>query len=230
MPIDLVPFGFTPTESLVYTALISSGPTSAYLLSKTVGVARANVYQALNGLVTKGVASRVSDSPQVFRPIGPPALLAMVSEREAAKLDLLESQVEAHDQPGAETTFAFASERSFRELVLRSAVRASQVSCVATGAVLSGLNPIWRKRLADGAVTRLWHIGTSQQDVAIEPSGNVEHATVAKYFSANPVLLLTPDAAIVGREAEGEELQGYWSSDSLWIGAIQGVVDAITRA
>jgi len=230
MSIDLVPFGFTPTESLVYTALLNSGPTSAYLLSKRVGVARANVYQALNGLVTKGVAHRVSDSPQVFRPIGPPALLAMVSEREAARLDLLESQVAAHGQSGAETTVAFGSARSFRELALRSAVRASQVSCVATGAVLSSINPIWRKRLADGAVTHLWVIGTSPQDLAMAPSGSVENATVAKYFSTNPVLLLTPDAAIVGVGTQGEELEGHWSSDPVWIGAIQGVVDAITRA
>ena len=70
MPIDLSPFGFTPTETHVYSALLDRGFTSAYALAKSIGVARANVYQALNGLVSKGAAIRVSESPQVFRPIG----------------------------------------------------------------------------------------------------------------------------------------------------------------
>jgi sugar-specific transcriptional regulator TrmB len=230
MPIDLVPFGFTPTESLAYNALISRGPTSAYSVSKTMGVARANVYQALNGLVSKGAASRVSDNPQVFRPIGPPALLAMVSQREVAKLEALEAQVVAHHQPGAETTLAFGSERSFRELALRLAVRASRVLCLGTSPVVSGLNPIWRKREADGAETDLWVIGVAHEDFPAPLSGTVDSLTAKRYFGANPALLVTPDAVMIGCEVEGGELKGHWSSDSLWIGAVRGMADAIIGA
>jgi len=230
MPIDLEPFGFTPTESLAYNALIDRGPTSAYNVSKTMGVARANVYQALNGLVSKGVATRVSDSPQVFRPVGPSALLAMVSQREVTKLERLEAQVAAHHEPGVETTFPFSSERSFRELALRLAVRASSVLCVGTSPVLCGLNPIWRKREADGVDTHLWVIGLVDQDLAGPVSGTIDALAATGYFGSNPALLVTPDAVIIGCEVEEGELRGYWSSDPVWIGAVKGTADAISGA
>ncbi len=230
MPMDLVPFGFTPTESMVYAALVDCGPSSAYSLSKTTAVARANVYQALNGLVSKGAAKRVSKTPQIFRPTGPASLLAMVAERETAKLDLLEAQISTHGQIGAEATFSFESERSFKELALRLAVRASRVMCIATAAVLSGLTPIWRKRHADQAQTDLWVVGDEPQGLSIPLTGTVAPETVRRYFSTDLRLLLTPDAAMLGLEPSDGQLSGYWSSDPLWMGAIRGTADAITGA
>ncbi|MHC4180247.1 MAG: helix-turn-helix domain-containing protein [Planctomycetota bacterium] len=228
MSINLIPFGFTPTESLAYSALLDRGPTSAYSLSKVIGVARANVYQALNGLVTKGAAAKVSDSPQVFRPTGATSLLAMVAEREAAKLDLLESQVAAHNQPGENATIAFRNERSFQELALRLAVRAPRVLCIANSSVMTGLTPIWRKRQADEAETYLWIIGTPTPDLALPVAGSLEPGALRKLFAADPVLILTPEAAILGQAPKDGELSGYWSSDPLWLGSIRGTVQALT--
>ncbi len=54
--IDLTPFGFTPTENLAYGALLDLGPSSGYAVAKELSIARANAYQALNGLVAKGAA------------------------------------------------------------------------------------------------------------------------------------------------------------------------------
>ena len=45
--IDLTPFGFTPTESLVYEVLLRNGPGTGYAIARAAGLARANVYLSL---------------------------------------------------------------------------------------------------------------------------------------------------------------------------------------
>ena len=49
--IDLTPFGFTPTESLVYEVLLTGGPGTGYAVARGAGLARANAYSALEALV-----------------------------------------------------------------------------------------------------------------------------------------------------------------------------------
>ena len=41
--IDLTPFGFTPTESLIYEVLLRGGPGTGYTIARAAGLARANV-------------------------------------------------------------------------------------------------------------------------------------------------------------------------------------------
>ena len=40
-------FGFTPTETKSYQALLKLGPSTGYGVARELGIARANVYQAL---------------------------------------------------------------------------------------------------------------------------------------------------------------------------------------
>jgi len=40
--VDLTPFGFTPTESVVYSALLRLGPATGYGVSRATRLARAN--------------------------------------------------------------------------------------------------------------------------------------------------------------------------------------------
>src|SRR2546421_246980 len=60
--VDLTPFGFTPTESQVYGALLRLGPSTGYAVAHATRVARANTYGALEGLSGRpgpgGVAPR----------------------------------------------------------------------------------------------------------------------------------------------------------------------------
>src|SRR2546422_7108627 len=51
MPADLMPFGFTATESMVYSTLLRLGPATGYAVARAVRLARANAYGALDGLV-----------------------------------------------------------------------------------------------------------------------------------------------------------------------------------
>ncbi len=77
--VDLTPFGFTPTESRVYAVLLSGGPGTGYAIARSAGLARANTYSALEGLVTKGAARAEPGQPRRFRAEPPPGVLARVA-------------------------------------------------------------------------------------------------------------------------------------------------------
>jgi predicted transcriptional regulator len=223
--VDLTPFGFTPTEALAYTALVDRGPTSAYALAKLLGAARANIYQALNGLASKGAAVLVSRNPQIFRPIGPAELLALISERQVAKLDQLESEIRARERSGEPTTVPFVGQRSFGELALRTAVRAARVVCIAPVEILTLLTPVWRKRMKDQAETVLWSVGHQAWDPPGPVAGTIDTSLIESYFGAPAALLTAARMALVGRQASDRELSGYWSSDPIVVGAVQGTID-----
>ena len=72
--IDLTHFGFTPTESLVYEVLLTGGPGTGYAIARSAGLARANAYSALEGLVSKGAARVDAGRPRRYRPEPPAAL------------------------------------------------------------------------------------------------------------------------------------------------------------
>ncbi|MBP9201562.1 MAG: helix-turn-helix domain-containing protein, partial [Gemmatimonadales bacterium] len=61
--LDLTPFGFTPTESKVYEVLLTGGPGTGYAVARSAGLARANAYSALEGLVAKGAARADEGQP-----------------------------------------------------------------------------------------------------------------------------------------------------------------------
>src|SRR5437773_10607884 len=72
--VDLTPFGFTPTESVVYAALLQLGPSTGYGVSRATRLARANAYGALAGLVTRGAAHRTPARPAQYPPPDPQPL------------------------------------------------------------------------------------------------------------------------------------------------------------
>src|SRR5881409_3603910 len=91
--VDLTPFGFTPTESLVYATLLRLGPSTGYAVARGARVARANAYGALEGLVTRGAATRTPRAeggrPARYRPTDPGALLAHLATLQGEALDRL---------------------------------------------------------------------------------------------------------------------------------------------
>src|SRR5438874_238681 len=58
--VDLTPFGFTPTESQVYGALLRLGPSTGYAVAHATRVARANTYGALESARPSTSASRAT--------------------------------------------------------------------------------------------------------------------------------------------------------------------------
>ena len=69
-------FGFAPTEGKVYQSLLSLGPTTGYAVAMELGIARANVYQALESLTRRGAARKSATVPIQYAATGPAALLA----------------------------------------------------------------------------------------------------------------------------------------------------------
>lgn len=69
-------FGFTPTEDKSYQALLKLGPSTGYAVARELGIARANVYQALESLVRRGAARKAAGIPGQYHATAPASLLA----------------------------------------------------------------------------------------------------------------------------------------------------------
>lgn len=233
MEIDLTPFGFTPTESLVYGALVDRGASSGYQLGKFLRLARANAYQALHGLVAKGAAVVVEEGPpQLIRAVSPTAVLAMVSQDVAERLERLERQVHTQTPKGADAVIAVRGRRGLEQVAMQIAVRPSgPVTALAPVNVLAMLAPIWRKRAADGSPTNIWAIGDA--DLALPHPitiGRIPVAAVEARFGAPIALLTTPESALVAM-ISAATVEGYWSSDPVIRGlAVAAIADLATSA
>ena len=128
MAIDLTPFGFTPTESLVYTTLLRLGPSTGYAVARGARLARANAYGALEGLVTRGAASRTAPSvrPARYRPIDPHALLAQLATLQGEALDRLGRELKGLAQQGDPVTREVAGARAVANLIMQLVARAER--------------------------------------------------------------------------------------------------------
>jgi sugar-specific transcriptional regulator TrmB len=218
-PIDLTPFGFTPTEALAYGALLELGPASGYAVAKQLSIARANAYQALDGLVTKRAAVLAAADPRRYRAVQPQALLTTIVAAHSRELDRLEQQILAHPAPGAEPLVRVEGARAVQETATRGIVRAErQVLCVAPPAELQALGPAFRARAAARRPASVWSLGPAV-DTSLALAGEVTMDALHRRFSG-PVLLLIADGTLLASLDEGTA--GYWSSHPL----IEGVVRA----
>jgi len=73
---NLTHIGFTEYEAKVYLALLRENPATGYQISKTSGVPRSMVYDALSRLHTRGaVLESIEDRATLYRPVAPELLL-----------------------------------------------------------------------------------------------------------------------------------------------------------
>src|SRR5260370_42218948 len=126
--LDLTPCGFTPTESLVYSVLLRLGPSTGYAVARAGRLARANAYSALEGLVTRGAASRTPSParPVRYRPTDPQALLAQLATLQGEALDRLGRELRGLSRPGDPVTREIAGHRAVGDLVLQLVARAER--------------------------------------------------------------------------------------------------------
>ncbi len=227
--IDLVPFGFTPTENLAYSALLKLGPSTGYVVAREIGVARANTYQALAGLVAKGTATKAQGSPARFRAIQPPAVLTLLVERETTKLDELERQVQKRSPDGEPALIPVGGRRAVQELVNRTLVREpSPVRLVAEAGLLASVTPAWRKRASDGLPANIWVTGDGS-GLALSPNGTVVLDDLNRIFPAiEGLLILESDGLALVAWEQGDGMGGYWTSEPVLVGLIRAAADSIT--
>ena len=221
--IDLTPFGFTPTETLAYGALLDLGPSSGYAVAKELSIARANAYQALNGLVAKGAAVVTADQPRRFRGERPDAILARVINIEAQKLDALETQIQAGGRQDGSALVKVKGKRAVLDITLRTLAREpDEVTCIGAADLLVALGPAWRRRALDSRLSSVWLIGDDPGGLPVPTRGGIDPTKSEELFSGLVFLLLAGDVAIIARVGDGD-LSGYWTSDITIVGAARGL-------
>jgi sugar-specific transcriptional regulator TrmB len=227
-PLNLTPFGFTPTENVVYGRLLDGGPASGYAIARDLVIARANAYQALRGLVAKGAAVVSAEQPQVFRAVRAADVFASIVDREQKKLDELEIQLGHEDQVAADSFVRLTGERAFLDLAARTAARETHaIKCVAPLPVLNALVPSLRKRNVDGKPTQIWVMGDGQFAAPVEASVPPERA---QRIFGGPVSILLAGTSVMLARMLGRATSGYWASDPDIVGATVGSFIALTES
>jgi len=224
---DLTPFGYTPTESLAYSALLRAGPSSGYAIAKRLSIARANAYQALNGLVAKDAAVVVDASPKIFRALAPSAVLARITRDQAARLDHLEDAIAEIRSDGEPAIVPFRGSAEFEALALRTAVRATEVTFLGPPDLLLSLAPIWRARAANNRDTTLYSVGPPPDTMPFELSATVPATMVVSRFGVPIGAVLTTEAGIIAH-LEPAEPTGLWFSHPILTGTLRAALRAIT--
>ncbi|HEY3934984.1 MAG TPA: helix-turn-helix domain-containing protein [Gemmatimonadales bacterium] len=220
--IDLTPFGFTPTESLIYEVLLRGGPGTGYTIARAAGLARANVYAALEGLVTKGAARMGEGRPKQFRPEPPSTLLARLSDRQGEALDRLGTALTALAAPDTPTLVELASPRGAVQLMGHEIARAERsVDLIAPPDGVIALGPQLRHVAASGVTVRV-------ASTALIPVGAIAVEVIApEEWPGDPVILVVDERAALIGARDGDRFSGHWGTGAAFVAAARHVCDAL---
>lgn len=213
--IDLTHFGFTPTESLVYEVLLTSGPGTGYALARSAGLARANAYSALEGLVAKGAARVEGGRPRQYRPEAPAGLIARIAHTHGQALDRLSTDLETIAVPSTPTVVEIESGRAVLQLITHDVARASRsVSLLAPPDAFPLLAPALRRPVSAGLPVSLWSTGPVELGFVSVASVAGDHG-----WPGMPIIAVVDDrSAIVGSRL-GNEVHGHWSTAPAFVAA-----------
>ena len=225
--IDLTPFGFTPTESLVYQVLLTGGPGTGYAIARSAGLARANAYSALEGLVAKGAARLDVGRPRRYRPEPPPALLARISNSHGEAVERLTRELESVSIPGTPTLVEVDSGRSVLQLLSHDIARATvSILLLAPPDAYPLLAPALRRPYAAGV--RLALFSTGPVELGFAPVQVAESTPGA--WPGMPVILVVDDRAALVAARDGGDAQGHWSSAPAFVAAARLALERLADA
>lgn len=210
MPLDLTPFGFTPTESLVYATLLRLGPSTGYAIARGARLARANAYSALEGLVSRGAATRTPPPtrPARYRPADPQALVAHLATLQGEALDLLGRELRGLSRPAEPVTKEVGGSRAVANLVMQLVARAERrVEGVVALELWRPTLPAWR-RAGERAQMDVRVHGELPPDPPawLEPVGD---------DAPKATILVTDESQLVLTSGEGDAIAGLWTSHPL---------------
>ena len=225
--IDLTPFGFTPTESLVYEVLLTGGPGTGYAVARAAGLARANAYSALEALVQKGAARADVGKPKRYRPEPPAALVARIANRHGEALDLLGAQLHGIAVPSTPSLVEIDSPRAALQLITHDAARAQEsVELMAPADAFPLLAPALRRALAAGATLHLRSAGRSVLDFA-----EIEEVTVPESaWPGTPLIAVVDARSAVIAARRGPDVSGHWSTAPAFVAAARLAQLALRQA
>jgi sugar-specific transcriptional regulator TrmB len=224
--IDLTQFGFTPTESLVYEVLLTSGPGTGYAIARSAGLARANAYSALEGLVSKGAARVEGGRPKLYRPESPTGLIARIAHRHGLALDRLTSELEQLSVPSTPTVVEIESGRAILQLLSRDLARAtSSVALLAPPDAYPLLAPALRRPVSAGLAVTLWSTGPVELDFA--PVGLISDT---REWPGMPILGIIDDRSAIVGSRQGSQVSGHWSMASGFVAAARLALERLKEA
>ena len=213
--IDLTHFGFTPTESLVYEVLLTSGPGTGYAIARSAGLARANAYSALEGLVAKGAARVEGGRPRQYRPEAPAGLIARIAHNHGLALDRLSTDLETIAVPSTPTVVEIESGRAVLQLITHDVARASRsVGLLAPPDAFPLLAPALRRPVSAGLPVSLWATGPVDLGFA-----SVELVSGDHGWPGMPIIAVVDDRSAILGFRQGNEVRGHWSTAPAFVAA-----------
>jgi HTH-type transcriptional regulator, sugar sensing transcriptional regulator len=213
--IDLTHFGFTPTESLVYEVLLTTGPGTGYAVARAAGLARANAYSALEGLVAKGAARVDGGRPRRYRPEAPGGLIARLAHLHGAALDRLSADLEQIAVPSTPTVVEIESARGVLQLITHDVARATRsVSLLAPADAFPLLGPALRRPVSAGLPIYLG--ATSPVDLGFAPVDVVQEGHV---WPGTPIILVVDDRSAILGSRQDRQVQAHWSTAPAFVAA-----------
>ena len=206
--IDLMHFGFTPTESLVYEVLLTGGPGTGYAIARSAGLARANAYSALEGLVSKGAARVDAGRPKRYRPESPTALIARISTDHGMAMDRLSSDLDAISVPSTPTLVEIESGRAILQLITHDVARASiSVSLLAPPDAFPILAPALRRPFSGGLPLAL--CATAPVDLGF---AEVRVVSDSHGWPGMPIIAVVDERSAILASRSGGDVRGHWST------------------
>lgn len=212
--LDLTPFGFTPTESLVYEVLLTGGPGTGYAVARTAGLARANAYAALEGLVQKGAARADGTRPKRYRPEAPAAVIARISSRHGQALDKLSTDLASLAAPSTPTVVEVETPRAALQLLSHEVARAREsVVLLAPADAFPLLAPVLRRAASAGVSLDLSAAGSASLDFAEVRSVAAEGAE----WPGTPFIAVIDGRSALLAVRIGAEVRGTWSGSDVLV-------------
>jgi HTH-type transcriptional regulator, sugar sensing transcriptional regulator len=209
MPLDLTHFGFTPTESLVYEVLLTGGPGTGYAIARSAGLARANAYSALEGLVSKGAARMETGRPRRYRPEAPAALVARISNDHGQALEKLSRELEAVSIPSTSTLVEIDSGRAVLQLITHDVARATtEVALLLPPDAYPLLAPALRRPFSAGVPLTLCSTGPVELGFTAVEVVSVD----GRSWPGMPVIAAVDGRSAIIASRQGTEVKGHWST------------------
>jgi sugar-specific transcriptional regulator TrmB len=213
--LDLTPFGFTPTESKVYQVLLSGGPGTGYAVARSAGLARANAYGALEGLVAKGAARADEGQPKVFRAEPPTSVLASITNTQGEALEQLSRALDGFGAPTTPRVVELTSPKGLLQFLSHEIGRAERtVLLLAPPEAYPLLTPVLRRAAGAGLQLAL----ASQAPVHL-PFATVQEVAHDPAWPGLPVIAVIDDRSAVIAARRGTEVEGHWSGAPAFVAA-----------
>lgn len=213
--LDLTPFGFTPTESRVYQVLLGDGPGTGYAVARSAGLARANAYSALEGLVSKGAARAEDGQPKRFRAEPPAGVLARIANAQGEALERLSRAIDGFGTPATPSVVELTSPKGLLQLLTHEIGRCrTSVRLIAPAEAFPILGPGLRRATTAGLEVEL----AAQVPVQL-PFIRIEAIPSGFEWPGLPLVAVLDNAsAVIGARGPNDVL-GHWSSAPAFVAA-----------